>query len=235
LSREKRRVEYKQFCPVAKASELLGERWTFLIVRELLMGSRRFNELQRGMAQISPTMLTKRLNELVDNGLVVRKKISGQKGYEYFLSQAGKELWPVVKELGEWGMKWARGQMADSELDVGLLMLYLERSIQPDKLVGDETTLRFRFSDLNKLQKWWLVVRGRDVDVCIEDPGKDVDVWFDTDLRTMIEVWMGDCSYRSAIRSGKLKLTGPSALTRNVTDWMANSVFAGIPAATEIE
>ena len=227
-------MEYKQFCPVAKASELLGERWTFLIMRELLLGGRRFNELQRGMAQISPTMLTKRLGELVDNGLVVRKKIPGQKGYEYYPSRAGKELLPVIKALGEWGMRWARGQMADSELDVELLMLYLVRSIHPDKLVGDETTLRFRFSDLEKLQKWWIIVRGRDIDVCIEDPGRDVDIWFDTDLRTMIGIWMGDQTYRSAIRSGKLKLTGPPALTRSVTDWMANSIFAGIPAAEEI-
>ena len=93
-------MEYKQFCPVAKASELLGERWTFLIIRELLMGGRRFNELQRGLAQISPTMLTKRLNELAANGLVVRKKIPGQKGHEYYLSSAGKELSPVIKALG---------------------------------------------------------------------------------------------------------------------------------------
>lgn len=228
-------MEYRQFCPVAKASELLGERWTFLIVRELLMGARRFNELQRGLSQISPSMLTKRLNELADTGLVVRKKISGQKGYEYFLSQAGKELFPVIRELGEWGMKWARGQMSDADLDVELLMLYLMRSIKTDRLVGEETTLRFRFADLEKLQRWWLVVRGSNIDVCIEDPGKDVDVWFDTDLRTMIDVWMGDTSYRAAIRSGRLKLTGPTALTRNVTDWLANSMFAGIPAAAEIE
>lgn len=228
-------MEYKQFCPIAKASELLGERWTFLIMRELLFGSRRFNELQRAMAQISPTMLTKRLNELAEKGLIVRKKIAGQKGHEYYPSPAGNDLWPVIQALGEWGMRWARGQMSDAELDVELLMLYLVRSIKPDKLVGDETTVRFRFSDLEKLQKWWLIVRGRDIDVCIEDPGKDIDVWFDTDLRTMIEVWMGDCSYRSAIRSGKLKLSGSRALTRNVSDWMSGSVFSGIPAATNIE
>lgn len=197
------------------------------------MGARRFNELQRGMAQISPTMLTKRLSELVEHGLVLRRKGPG-KGTEYFLTPAGKDLLPVIRELGEWGMKWARGQLSDTELDVELLMLYLVRSIDTDKLAADETTIRFRFSDLERLQKWWLVIRGRTIDVCIEDPGKDVDIWFDTDLRTMTEVWMGDLTYRAAIRERKLKVTGPPALTRNVTGWLANSMFAGIRAADEI-
>ena len=227
-------MEYKQFCPVSKASEILGERWTLLIVRELLMGAHRFTEVQRGLTQISPTVLTRRLTELAENGLVVKRRIPGQRGHEYYLSQAGKELTPIIKALGDWGMKWARGQMADSDLDVELLMLYLERSIHPEKLIGSETIIRFNFRDLERLNKWWLVVKGHDVDVCIEDPGKDVDIRFDVDLRTMIEIWMGDLSYRAAIRNGKLKLSGPAALIRNVTDWMSNSAFAEAPAAAEI-
>jgi DNA-binding HxlR family transcriptional regulator len=145
-------MEYKQFCPVAKASELLGEKWTFLIIREALMGATRFNEFQRGMALISPTMLTKRLNELTENGLMVRKKINMKKGYEYFLSEAGKDLYPVIMQLGDWGMKWARGQMHNSELDVELLMIYLVRSIKPEKLAGNETTIQFNFTDLTNLK-----------------------------------------------------------------------------------
>lgn len=227
-------MEYNQFCPVSKASEILGERWTFLIIRELLMGAHRFSELQRGLAQISPTVLTKRLNELAADGLIVKRRIPGQKGHEYHLSLAGKELAPVVTALGEWGMKWARGRMADSDLDVELLMLYLVRSIRPDRLIGDETIIRFNFLDLEHLNKWWLVVRGNDIDVCLDDPGKDVDIRFDVDLRTMVEIWMGDRTYRAAIRSGKLKLTGPSGLTRNVTEWLTNSSFAGVAAAAEI-
>lgn len=228
-------MEYKQFCPVAKASELLGEKWTFLIIREALMGATRFNEFQRGMALISPTMLTKRLNELTENGLMVRKKINMQKGYEYFLSEAGKDLYPVIMQLGDWGMKWARGQMQNSELDVELLMIYLVRSIKPEKLAGNETTIQFNFTDLENLKKWWIVVQNDEVDVCLEDPGRDVDVWFNTDLRTMIEVWMGDTTYKKAIRESRLKLLGPPQLTSNVSRWMAYSIFAGIPEAVEIE
>jgi len=227
-------VEYHQFCPVSKAAELLGERWTFLIIRELLMGARRFSELQRGMAQISPTVLTKRLHELASNGLITRKRISGQKGFEYYLTRAGRELAPVIRDLGEWGMKWARGQMADSDLDVELLMLYLERSIKPDKLLGDETVVRFAFSDLKELRNWWLIVNGNDIDVCIKDPGKEVDIRFDVDLRTMISIWMGDCSYRAAIRSGKLRLSGLPALKKSVTEWMSNSAYAAMAPAAEI-
>lgn len=227
-------MEYKQFCPISKASEMLGEHWTLLIIRELLMGAHRFSELQRGLVKISPTVLSKRLNELAADGLVVKRRIPDQRGHEYFLTQAGKELAPVLKALGEWGMKWARGRMVDSDLDVELLMLYLVRSIDPEKLIGSETVIRFSFVDLEQLKSWWLVVRGADIDVCLVDPGKEVDIRFDVELRTMVEIWMGDLSYRSAIRSGKLKLYGPSALTKNVTDWMRNSGFAGAPAPTDI-
>merc|ERR1711879_289164 len=99
-----------------------------------LMGGTRFSDFQRGMAAISPTMLTKRLNELADHGLIIRKKIPGQRGYEYFLTEQGKELAPILQQVGEWGMRWTRAQIDDTELDLELLMLYLERSIQPDKL-----------------------------------------------------------------------------------------------------
>lgn len=220
-------MNYGQFCPIAKASEILCERWTFLIVRELLMGGSRFTELQRGLTQISPTTLTKRLGELVDAGIVVRRKIPGQRGHEYFLTEAGKELLPVVTQLGEWGMRWARGQLVDADFDVELLMLYLTRSIVPEKLVGNETVIRFKFTDLEPLTYWWIVVRGDSVDVCVQDPGKEIDVYFTTDLRTMSEVWMGDRTYKSAISSNDLKIVGPTALTRNVTAWMSNSMFAG--------
>lgn len=227
-------MPYLQFCPLAKASELLCEKWTLLIIRELLMGGKRFNDFKRGMSHISPTMLTKRLNELTDNGLVIRRKIPDQRGYEYFLTESGKELAPLIQQIGEWGMRWTRNQISDAELDIELLMLYLERSIDPNKLPGNNTTLCFNFTDLDKTPKWWIVVSNENIDVCTVDPGKEVDIWFNTDLRTMIEIWMGDISYKTAIREQKLQLIGPSDLTNHVTRWMSNSVFAEIPAADQI-
>ena len=139
-------MEYGQFCPVAKATEIIGEKWTILIIRELLMGGSRFNELQRGLSLISPTLLSKRLESLSQHGLAVKKKIPGQKGYEYFPTESCKELLPVIRSLGDWGMHWARTNLSEKDYDVELLMIYLKRSIVPDKLIGNETVIHFHFT-----------------------------------------------------------------------------------------
>ncbi len=114
-------IRYGQICPVSKAAELLGERWTLLIIRELVLGTTRFNDFQRALSQISPTLLTKRLNQLEEAGLVVRKTMPNQRRIEYHPTAASKELKPIILGLGEWGMRWARGQMNDDELDVEML------------------------------------------------------------------------------------------------------------------
>ena len=227
-------MDYAQFCPVAKAAEILGEKWTLLIVRELLMGGTRFNELQRGLGLISPTILTKRLNDLGEAGVLIKKKIPGQRGHEYLLTAMGRELLPIVMQLGEWGMRWARGAMQEKDLDVELLMLYLQRSIKPEALPGKETVVRFKFSDLKRLSDWWLLINGSSIDVCVQDPGRDVDIYFGTDLRTMIQVWMGDLSYRAAMADGRMKIVGPSALTRDIKSWLAPHTLADIRPAREI-
>jgi len=227
-------MEYGQFCPIAKATEILGEKWTILIVRELIMGGRRFNELQRGLSLISPTLLSKRLDSLAQHGLVVKKKISGQKGYEYFPTESCQELLPIIRSMGEWGMRWANSNLSEDDYDVELLMLYLKRSIVPQKLVGNETVIRFRFTDIDEFPDWWLVVRGDELDLCVNDPGKDVDVWFTSSVKAMADIWMGQNSYRKAIGEGTLTVVGNKALTRNITAWMANSIFADLPPANEI-
>jgi len=228
-------MKYGQFCPIAKASEIIGEKWTILIVRELLMGASRFNVFQRGLGNISPTILTKRLNFLVEQGLAVKKKIPGQLGYEYFPTQSCKELLPVIKSLGDWGMCWARNNVNNDDYDIELLMLYLQRSVQPDKLPGNETVIRFKFTDIKELSEWWLIARDNDVDVCIKDPGKEVEIYFTCDVKTMIDIWMGDLSYRKAINGGEIKVVGPKALTRNIFSWMSPSVFADLPPAEAIQ
>ncbi len=228
-------MEYGQFCPIAKATEILGEKWTILIVRELIMGGRRFNELQRGLSLISPTLLSRRLDALEQRGLVLKKKIRGQKGYEYFPTESCKELLPIIRSLGEWGMRWARANLSEDDYDVELLMLYLKRSIRPQKLVGTETVIRFRFTDIEELPDWWLVVKGEELDLCVKDPGKEVDVYFTCSVRTLADIWMGDNSYRKAITDGTLTVVGNRVLTRNITSWMANSIFADLPPANRIQ
>ena len=227
-------MEYGQFCPIAKAVEIVGEKWTILIIRELLMGATRFNELQRGLTLISPTLLSKRMDSLSDYGLVLKKKIPSQKGYEYFATDSCKELLPIILKMGEWGMRWARSNLTEKDYDVELLMLYLKRSIVSEKLVGKETVIRFKFTDINEYPDWWIVVREKDLDLCVNDPGRDVDVYFTSTVKTMADIWMGDSSYRKAISNGDMKIVGDERLTRNVTSWMANSIFADLPPASNI-
>ena len=227
-------MEYGQFCPIAKATEIIGEKWTLLIIRELLMGGSRFNELQRGLSLISPTILSRRLDSLAEHGLVVKKKIPGQRGHEYFPTESCQALLPVIRSLGDWGMVWARSNLTEKDYDVELLMLYLKRSIRPEKLPGRETVIRFNFTDIEQYPEWWLVSRGDEIDLCVKDPGKDIDVYFTTSVKTMADIWMGDNSYRRAIREGTLKVVGDKALTHNITDWMKNSIFTDLPAASEI-
>ncbi len=227
-------MSYNQFCPVAKAMEVLGEKWTFLVIRELLCGSTRFNELQRGLGQMSPTLLSKRLSELESHGLVIKRKIHGQRGHEYFPTEALNELLPVMELIGTWGMRWARYQLADEDCDLELLMVHIQKNICPEKLIGNQTIIRFQFIDLSEYDKWWAVVEGNDVDVCVHDPGKEIDIYFNVTLKDMCHIWMGDFSYKKAIADGKLQLIGPRQLIKNVDEWLKPSQFAGIPPARAI-
>jgi len=218
-------MQYGQFCPIAKATEILGEKWTILIIREILMGARRFSELQRGLGDISPALLTSRLKSLEMQGMVARKKIAGQKGYEYYPTEACEALLPVLVSLGEWGLCWARHTVLDADFDVEFLMYYLERSIDPSKMIGDESVIRFQFTDLVEQKDWWLLIRNDTVDLCLKNPGKDVDVYFTCTVRTMHDVWMGERTYRDAIKSGDLYVQGDPALTRNIRSWLKPSIF----------
>jgi DNA-binding HxlR family transcriptional regulator len=227
-------MEYNQFCPIAKASEILGEKWTILIIRELLMGSTRFSGLQRGLGFISPTLLSRRLELLNARGLIYRKRISGQRGYEYFPTESCKELLPILLSIGNWGMRWARTNLSESDYDVELLMLYLERSILPESLPGKETVLLFQFSDIPDAPDWWIVVTGNHVDVCTSDPGKDVDVYFNTSVKIMTDVWMEQLTYQKAIKDDLLIITGPKILTKNISSWLQSCVFTDLPVASDI-
>ncbi len=224
-------MQYGQFCPIAKASEILGERWTFLILREILSGGRRFNEIQRGLGDISPALLTARLKFLEAQGVVLRKRIPGQRGFQYHPTPACEGLMPTLVALGEWGMLWARHTLVDRDLDVELLMLYLERSIDPAMMAGDQNIVQFKFRDLTEQQDWWLLVKDRGVDLCLTDPGKDVDVYLTCTLRTMHDVWMGDRSYREAIDAGDLLVEGQPALVRSLRSWLKPGMFAQSPRA----
>ncbi len=221
-------TSYGQFCPVSKATEIIGEKWTLLILRELLLGTSRFSDFQRSMSRISPTVLNKRLKQLEETGIVLKKRLSGQKGFEYRLTAMGKELEPIIEQVAIWGQRWARGQMSDDELDVELLMWDIHRRIQTDSLPDGETVLSFNFSDLDKYRKWWLVISRQDVDLCTEDPGKDIDLYISSDLRTMVEVWQGDKDLKTTLRDERIQVVGSNVLIRNIEDWIGLCTYADV-------
>jgi DNA-binding HxlR family transcriptional regulator len=220
--------EYGQFCPVAKASDIIGEKWTVLILRELLLGTTRFNDFQRALSRISPTLLSKRLKGLEKRGLIVRKRSPGQERREYQLTACGRELEPIIEHLAVWGMRWARGQMSDSELDVEFLMWDLQRRLQSEHLPNGETVLCFTFDELEKFKTWWLVVCGGEVDLCTESPGKDVDLYINTRVRTLVEVWSGDLDLRKALRENLVRTHGNMHLARTMPDWLGICLYADV-------
>ena len=224
-------AEYGQFCPVAKASDIIGERWTVLILRELFLGTRRYNEFQRGLSRISPTLLSKRLKSLEKNGLIVRKRPPGQKSYEYYLTECGRELEPLIEHLAVWGMRWARGQLDDSELDVEFLMRDLQRRLQTDCLPDGETVLCFTFSELETFRNWWMVASEGEVDLCTENPGKDVDLYINSSVRDMVKVWRGDLSLKKALREKVIRTHGNTHLGRSMPDWLGICLYADIKPA----
>ena len=221
-------TDYGQFCPVAKATELVGERWVLLILRELLLGTHRYSEFQRALSRISPSMLTKRLKQLERAGIIVRKAQSGRKGYNYFLTPVGKELTPIVEHLAVWGMRWARGQLSDDELDVEFLMWDIQRRLQTDRLPDGETIFCFIFDDLTMFKNWWLVASNGEVDLCTENPGKDVDLYINTTLRNMVQIWEGDIEIKVAQRKQLLKTQGNTQLARTMPDWLGICLYADI-------
>ncbi len=222
-------VAYGQFCPVSKAAEVVGDRWTILILRELMLGTHRFNDFQRALSRISPTILTKRLKYLEACGVVRRRRVSGQRGFDYHLTASGKELEPLIETLAVWGMRWARDQMSDDELDVELLMWDIHRNIDTDRLPDGETVLCFTFQDLDKYKSWWLVIEGTEVDLCTEDPGKDVDLYVTSELRTLIEVWQGDAPLGPALDDERITVIGDSRIRRDMPGWFKLCAFADVP------
>jgi len=223
-------TSYGQFCPVAKAAEILAERWTPLVVRELICGSTTFNDLKRGVPLMSRTLLANRLRELERAGVVERRPGTGRSSHTYHLTPAGEELKPIVLGLGEWGQRWARGSVTKEDLDPTLLMWDMRRSIAMDRVPDRRTVVHFVFTDVPKTvpRRTWLVIDQPDVDVCYKDPGFDVDLIVTTPLKRLIEVWMGDLSFGESLRDGSMVIEGPRQLASKFPGWLQLSAFATV-------
>ncbi|MEE4023882.1 helix-turn-helix domain-containing protein [Gordonia sp. PKS22-38] len=218
---------YGQFCPVAKAMELLDERWTILVVRELLLGSRHFNELRRGVPKMSPALLTKRLRTLERAGVIRRSDVGGRSVYT--LTEKGEELEEIVTALSAWGIRWI-GELGDADLDPHLLMWDIHRSMPIERWPRRRAVVEFGFSDVvGKARSWWIVVSDGVPQVCDFDPGYGVDATVATDLRTLTEVWRGDIDWQNALAEQLITITAPTEVRREIPSWIGQSSTAAVP------
>jgi DNA-binding HxlR family transcriptional regulator len=215
---------YAQYCPVAKATEILGDRWTLLIMREMLGGASGFNELQRGLPGISRSVLAARMRALERAEVVARRTGPSGRTLEYRLTAAGRDLEPVVQALGEWGATWSFTDPRPEELDPDLLIVWMARHVDHRRLPPERTVLQFDFRDPRR--RFWMVLEPADVSVCLQHPGFPVDLHVAVDTAALYRVYMGRAELGDAIRAGLLTLSGPRALQRAFGALFTWSAFA---------
>jgi DNA-binding HxlR family transcriptional regulator len=213
-------VKYGQFCPIAKASEVLGERWMLLVVRELVSGATRYRDLQRGLGRISPSVLSSRIKTLLEHGIVERVQSDSEHG-EYRLTRAGIDLAPIIDSIGGWGQRWVRSRMTRDELDVELLMLTVQRNFDASAFPKDHAVIAFVFSDLHRpMRRWWLLIDEGHTELCSQPPGRTEDFTVTCRLRTLTEVYTGDTTIDAVVEARRLETKGPANLVRSMPRWL---------------
>ena len=222
---------YGQYCPLAKAAEIVSPRWSILLLRDLLGGINRFNDLQKGVPLMSPSLLSLRLKEFEQSGLIERVPVNGT--YHYNATPTALELRPVLYLLSAWGQRWVRNKLSEDALDVNLLMWDMYLRIDPKGFDPKQQVIAFEYAEgaeLNKadwgFDKWWLVLKDGKSELCLRDPGFEVDVYMLTDLRSMTHIWMGDITIDAAKASGQLEVQGVKSLIDTMNDWFVLSINA---------
>jgi len=216
---------YGQYCPVARAAEILADRWTVLIVRELLADVSHFNELERGLPHMSRSLLAERLRRLEQVGVLERRTVKHGHWREYRLTPAGRELQRLVDVLGEWGARWAFGDPRPTELDPIVLLWWMRRRVCFDRIPRRRVVLQFEFLGLPKAT-YWLVVEPTDASVCLKNPGFDIDLIVTADIAVFYRVWLGRSTLPEALRSGQVRLDGAPGDIRAFSRWFAWSPMA---------
>jgi DNA-binding HxlR family transcriptional regulator len=220
---------YGQFCPVAKAAELFCERWTALIIRNLAAGATRFTQIRRGVPLASPTLLSRRLRELEEEGVVERRRLADGRTWSYHLTPSGEEFKPLIEALGVWGRRWTRRELAKHEVNLTLLLWALEMNVRPAGFDRPRCTVKFTFTDQPAQRRdWWFVNEDGGVELCFEDPGYEVDLYLATTLPDMVLVYRGDLPLRTAIAQNRLKVHGVGWARRSLARWLVPSKFAHI-------
>ncbi len=220
---------YGQFCPIAVAAEVVAERWTPLVLRAFFCGAVRFNEIQGGVPRMSSALLSKRLKELEHAGVIMKSPASSGRGYEYALTEAGRELFSVLDKMGMWAQKWLRRDItASRNLDPDAMFWELRQSILTERHhVDGRRAVEFQLTDMPSARRfYWLVFEGDDVDVCVKNPGHDVDLWVTAGMCTLVEVWLGHRSLGDVMSDESLRLDGTTQEVATFSTWFTCSPFA---------
>jgi DNA-binding HxlR family transcriptional regulator len=233
LSTNSERGSYGQFCPVAMAAEIVCSRWTALVLREMLCGSTRFNDIRRGVPRMSPTLLSRRLKELEEAGVIAVSPTSQPAIFDYKLTPAGEELRDVVMSLGAWGQRWVESSLSLRNLDPSLLMWDMRRNLDPSPLPSRRCTVKFKYPELRAGQQlWWLVIDSGKVDLCSVDPGFEVDLDVRCSLRSMTAVWMGLTTLKAEMEAGNIEIDGDRVIARSMHSWLGLSPFSKVERPT---
>jgi len=219
-------TDYGQFCTVARGAEIFGERWTPLVVRELLCGSTHFNDIRRGLPRMSATLLTQRLRKLEEVGVV--RRVRSDDGWEYQLTPAGEELRPIVLQIGHWGARWIGSRLRRDQLDAGFLMWDIRRFAQIKLFPrGRRVVICFHFRDAGpRERRWWLVVENGEADLCRDDPGHELTLIVESTVRALTEIWTGDSDPKAEMTAGRVRIAGTQRDARELWRWLGQSMFA---------
>jgi DNA-binding HxlR family transcriptional regulator len=217
---------YGQYCPIAKSAEILGDRWTLLIVREMTNGVRRFNEFHRGLPGISRSVLVERLRRLEDAGVLERRFDQPGKNAEYHLTEAGEDLKGVLGGMGHWAARWVLSDPTPRDSDPDLVMLFISRHIAVENLPDERVVVVFEIRAGRRVRRYWLVLNAGDISLCLKPPGFEADVVVRSEAASLQRVYMGRLDYAQALRSGAVEVEGPRTLVRAFPSWMKWSHFA---------
>jgi DNA-binding HxlR family transcriptional regulator len=226
---------YGQYCPVARAAEILADRWTVLIVRELLADITHFNDLERGLPGVPRSLLAERLQRLVQAGVLERHATSRGRSVDYRLTEAGRELQQLIDMLGAWGARWAFGDPRPDELDPIVLLWWMRRRVSLDRIPRRRIVIEFEFRGSPSRHHHWLVIEPTGASVCLKGPGFDTDVLVTADITAFYRVWLGHIPFAEAVRRGEVCLDGIPADIRSFQHWFAWSPMADTVRAALVQ
>ncbi|MET0727772.1 MAG: helix-turn-helix domain-containing protein [Acidimicrobiales bacterium] len=217
--------DYGQFCPVSLGSEVLADRWTPLIVRELVLGNTRFNDIARGLPGISRSLLVQRLRHLERSGVVELWPSPTGRGNQYHLTPAGRDLGDVVVALGRWAVEWLYEDLRPQEVDAVTLMWWMHRRVDVDRLPPGRVVVEFDHTEPQRQVLWMVLDRG-EASVCMQHPGFEPDLLVTTSTPALAEVFSGTDTWAHVVATGAIRLAGPPALVKAFPRWFLWSPFA---------